>query len=146
MPKPHLDSSLTQDRSPFPVRALTYYLDRTKDLRKNKNLLFVAIKEGFTRDISRATLSSWLKQTILLAYDKSDSESQQLYQVNAHDVRSMVAFLAFKGRVSLDEILEACFWKSQNTFTNFYLRDLCWHNGQILKLGPIVCAQHVINL
>ena len=144
--KPHLDSSLTQDRSLCPVRALKYYLDRTKDLRKNKNLLFVAIKEGFTRDISRATISSWLKQTILLAYEESDSETQQLCQVKAHDVRSMAASLAFKGGVSLSEILEACFWKSHNTFTNFYLKDLCWHNGQILKLGPIVSAQHVINL
>ena len=124
------------------MRALKYYLDRTKDLRKNKNLLFVAIKEGFTRDISRATISSWLKQTILLAYEKSDSETQQLYQVRAH----MAASLTFKGGVSLSEILEACFWKSHNTFTNFYLKDLCWHNGQILKLGPIVSAQHVINL
>ena len=98
--KPHLDSSLIQDRSLCRVRALKFYLDRTKDLRKNKNLLFVAIKEGFTRDISRATISSWLKQTILLAYEKSDSESQQLCQVKAHDVRSMAASLAFKGGVS----------------------------------------------
>ena len=141
--KPHLDSTLTQDRSLCPVRVLNYYLDRTKDLRKNKNLLFVAIKEGFTRDISRATISSWLKQTILLAYEKSDSESQQLCQAKAHDVCSMAASLAFKRGVSLREILEACFWKSHNTFTNFYLKDLCWHNGQILKLGPIVSAQQV---
>ena len=144
--KPQLDKSLTQDRSLCPVRALKFYLDRTKDLRKNKNLLFVAIKEGFTRDISRATISSWLKQTILLAYENSDSESQQLYQVKARDVRSMAASLAFKGGISLNEILQACFWKSHNTFTNFYLKDLCWHNGQILKLGPIVSAQHVIDL
>ena len=59
--KPHLDRSFTQDRSLCPVRALKYYLDRTKDLRKNKNLLFVAIEEGFTRDISRATITSCLK-------------------------------------------------------------------------------------
>ena len=144
--KPQLDRSLTQDRSLCPVRALKYYLDRTKDLKKNKNLLFVAIKEGFTRDISRATISSWLKQTILLAYESSDSESQQLYQVKAHDVRSMAASLAFRVGISLNEILEACFWKSHNTFTNFYLKDLCWHKGQILKLGPIVSAQHVIDL
>ena len=144
--KPQLDKSLTQDRSLCPVRALKFYLDRTKDLRKNKNLLFVAIKEGFARGISRATISSWLKQTILLAYENSDPESQQLYQVKAHDVRSMAASLAFKGGISLNEILQACFWKSHNTFTNFYLKDLCWHNGQILKLGPIVSAQHVIDL
>ena len=58
--KPQLDRSLTQDRSLCPVRALKYYLDRTKDLRKNKNLLFVAIKEGFTRDISRG-LNSYIR-------------------------------------------------------------------------------------
>ena len=62
-------------------------------------------------------------------YERSDSESQQLYQVKAHDVRSLAASLAFKGGVSLNEILEACFWTSHNTFTNFYLKDLCWHNG-----------------
>ena len=39
--KPHLESSLTQDRFLCPVRSLKYYLDRTKDLRKNKNLLFL---------------------------------------------------------------------------------------------------------
>ena len=49
--KPHLDSSFTQDRSLCPVRALKYYLDSTKHLKKNKNLLFVAIKEGFPRDL-----------------------------------------------------------------------------------------------
>ena len=87
--KPHLDSSLTQDRSLCHVRPLKYYLDRTNDLRMNKNLLFVTITEGFTRDISKATISSWLKQTILLGYEKSDSESQQLYQVKAYHVRSM---------------------------------------------------------
>ena len=144
--KPQLDRTLTEDRSLCPVRALKYYLDRTKDLKKNKNLLFVAIKEGFNRDISRATILSWLKQTILLAYESSDSESQQLYQVKAHDVRSTATSLAFRGGISLNEILEACFWKSHNTFTNFYLKDLCWHNGQILKLGPIVSTQHVIDL
>ena len=42
--------------------------------------------------------------------------------------------------------LRLVFWKSHNTFTNFYLKDLCWHNGQILQLGPIVSAQHVIDL
>ena len=71
--KPQLDRNLTQDRSLCPVRALKYYLDRTKDMRKNKNLLFVAIKEGFTRDISTATISSWLKQTISTAISGESS-------------------------------------------------------------------------
>ena len=43
--------SLVQDKSLCPVRALRYYLDKTKDLRKGKRILFVAIKEGYSKDI-----------------------------------------------------------------------------------------------
>ena len=103
-------------------------------------------KRGLYKRYFQGNYLILVKQTILLAYENSDSESQQLYQVKAHDVRSMAASLAFRGGVSLNEIPEACFWKPHNTFTNFYLKDLCWHNGQILKLGPIVSAQLVIDL
>ena len=43
-----------------------------------------------------------------------------------------------------DAILDACYWEFHNTFTNFYLNDLSWHHGQMLKLGPIVSAQNVV--
>ena len=61
---PTLDKSLTGDRSLCPVRALRYYLDRTSDLRQNKELVFVSFKKGFDKDISPATVSSWIKQTV----------------------------------------------------------------------------------
>ena len=44
--KPTLDPSLVQDKSLCSVRVLRYYLDKTKDLRKGKKLLFVAIKKA----------------------------------------------------------------------------------------------------
>ena len=44
---PTLDKSLKGDRSLCPVRALRYYLDRTSDLRQNKELVFVSFKKGF---------------------------------------------------------------------------------------------------
>ena len=55
---PSLDRSLKGDRSLCPVRALRYYLDRTADLRQNKELIFVSFKKGFDKDISPATISS----------------------------------------------------------------------------------------
>ena len=143
--KPTLDPSLIQDKSLCPVRALRYYLDKTKDLRKGKKLLFVAIKEGYSKDISKATISSWIKQSIILAYQKSDQEVQNVSQVKAHEVRALAASLAFKGGVAVDEIMASCFWRSHSTFTNFYLKDLCWHNGDVMKIGPVVAAQHVVN-
>ena len=60
---PTLDRSLKSDRSLCPVRALRYYLDRTSDLRQHKELVFVSFKKGFDKDISPATISSWIKQT-----------------------------------------------------------------------------------
>ena len=60
---PTLDRSLKSDRSLCLVRALRYYLDRTSDLRQNKELVFVSFKKGFDKDISPATISSWIKQT-----------------------------------------------------------------------------------
>ena len=52
-----LDKSLKGDRSLCPVRALRYYLDRTSDLRQNKELVFVSFKKGFDKDISPTTIS-----------------------------------------------------------------------------------------
>ena len=43
---PTLDKSLKEDRSLCPVRALRYYLDKTQDLRKDKELVFVSFKKG----------------------------------------------------------------------------------------------------
>ena len=55
---PSLDKCLTEDKSLCPVRALRYYLDRTKDLRSGKNLVFVSFRKGFQKDIVPATISS----------------------------------------------------------------------------------------
>ena len=146
--KPSLDQSLTEDMTLCPVRSLRYYIDKTKDLREGKHLLFISFKSGFSGDIQRSTISSWIKQTVMLAYQGSDLETQSLSRVKAHDVRSMAASLAFKGGVSLDQILGACFWKSHTTFTNFYLKDVAWRSKESSEysLGSVVSAQHIVKL
>ena len=107
---PSLDRSLKGDRSLCPVRALRYDLDRTADLRQNKELVFVSFKKGFDKDISPATISSWIKQTVVLCYELSDQEALTLHQVKAHDVRAFAASKAFQSGISLDQILSACHW------------------------------------
>ena len=121
---PTLDKSLKEDRTLCPVRFLRYYLDKTKDLRSDKELVFVSFRKSFKKDIVPATVSSWIKQTIGLCYQLSDEQSQNLHQVRAHDVRAFAASKAFQGGVPLDQILSACHWKSHNTFTQFYLKDV----------------------
>ena len=83
-----------------------------------------------------ATLSSWLKQTILLCYKQADQQALDLVQVKAHNIRAFEASKAFYDGVSVDEIMQACHWKAHNTFTNFYLKGLTWSdNDNYMNLG-----------
>ena len=140
---PTLDRALKSDRSLCPVRALRYYFDRTSDIRQGKELVFVSFKKSFDKDISPATISSWIKQTVILCYELSDHQAHTLHQVKAHDVRAFAASKAFQSGVSLEQILSACHWKSHNTFTQFNLKDVAWADSELYHLGPVVAAQQV---
>ena len=90
------------------MRVLCYYLDRTKDLPKGENLVFVSFRKNFQKDIVPATLSSWIKEIVLLCYQLSGEEAQNLHQVRANDVRAFAASTAFQREgVLLDQILSA---------------------------------------
>ena len=93
--------------------------------------------KNFQKDFVPATISSWIKQTVLLCYQLSDQEAQDLRQVRALDVRAFQDSKAFQGGVSLDQILSACHWKAHNTFTQFYLKDLAWAESELYHLGPV---------
>ena len=79
-----------------------------QDLRQNKEVVFVSFKKGFDKDISPATISSWIKQTVILCYELSDQEAHTLHEVKAHDVRAFDASKVFQSGVSLDTVLSAC--------------------------------------
>ena len=134
---PTLDKSLKGDRSLCPVRGLRDYLDRTSDLRQNKELVFVSFKKSFDKDISPATISSWIKQTVILCYELSDQEALALHQVKTHDVRALAASKAFQSGVSLDQILSACHWKSHNTFTQFCLKNVAWADTELFMSADL---------
>ena len=126
-----------------PYVQLEPYATTWTGLRQNKELVFVSFKKGFDKDISPATISSWIKQTVILCYELFDQEALSLHQVKAHDVRAFAASKAFQSGISLDQILSACHWKSHNTFTQFYLKDVAWADSELFHLGPAVAAQQV---
>ena len=137
---PTLDRSLKSDRS---LCGQSFALLLGQDLRQNKELVFVSFKKGFDKDISPATISSWIKQTVILCYELSDQEALTLHQVKAHDIRAFAAPKAFQSGVSVEQILSACHWKSHNTFTQFYLKDVAWADSELYHLGPVVAAQQI---
>ena len=97
---------------------------------------------SWSLDISPATISSWIKQTVILCYELSDQEALTLHQVKAH-VRAFAASKAFQSEVSLEQILSACHWKSHNTFTQFYLKNVAWAYTEPFHLRPVVAAPQV---
>ena len=52
-----LDSLQVENRPLCPVRALRFYLEKSKSLRKGKALLIVSLSEGYLKDISRIKIS-----------------------------------------------------------------------------------------
>lgn len=141
----YLGPGMQEDRTLCPVRALRFYLDRTQELRADKAKLFVSYKTGFKGDIAKATISHWIKNTIVLAYELAGRTDADRGAVRAHDVRGMAASWARLANVALEDIMRACSWKSHNTFTSFYLKDLTRIQDQVLKLGPLVAAQHITS-
>ena len=137
-----LGPDMQEDRSLCVVRAVKFYLSRTEEVRQGRKRLFLAYKKGHTSDISKNTISSWIRKAIILAYEKSGKEDQQLAGVRAHDVRGMASSWALLKNASLNDILQACSWKSHSTFTRFYLKDLTRIQGELLKLGPVNTALH----
>ena len=70
-------------------------------------------------------------------------EALTVHQVKAHDVRAFAASKAFQSGVSLEQILSACHWKSNNTFIQFYLKDVGWADSELFHLGPVLAAQQI---
>ena len=70
----------SQSVSPVTIPALTTIVDR--QFKEDRTLC-----PTHTSDIRPATLSSWLKQTILLCYKQADQQALDLVQVKAHDIR-----------------------------------------------------------
>lgn len=140
-----IPEDMQEDRSLCPVRALKYYLKKTKDIRGFRRKLFTAHKKGHTQEIHPNTISAWIKDVIVMAYKEGDDD--QFFRVTgikAHQIRSMAASTAFHKNVSLEGVMRACSWKSHNTFTQYYLKDVALLDGEMHRLGPIVAAQHVV--
>ena len=133
-----------------PVRAIRYYSRRMHTLASpQKRRFFVSFKPGFDKDIHANTVSSWLKQTVILAYklDSSSSESSLIQSPRGHQIRSYAASLANHCNIALSEIMKACFWAGQTTFSAFYCRDMVKTAEGLFKLsipptiamGRLVC-------
>jgi integrase len=136
---------LPDDRKLCPVRTLKAYLSRTKSFRKDHKRLFISYQEGRQADISKNTISAWVKKLLKFVYNSGNPKACQLTGLSVHSIRGMASSWAFRGTVSVDDILKACTWSSHTTFTDFYLKDMSEIKEGLLCLGPLVVAQSVVH-
>ena len=138
------------DRLLCPVRALRYYLKlkhKGQDPNNRFRRLLCAFKFGHTGDISKQTVSGWIRQLIKQAYSEvQDEDIPHLTHTNfqARELRAFASSLAFHQNYSLKQVMEAASWRNNNTFVSFYLRDLS-QMGDVTTAGPFVAGQQVIS-
>lgn len=146
---PALPTDDIEEKFLCPVRCLIMYSKRTQDIRKRLNAkrFFVPYKPNHPREITANTISAWLVNAIRWAYAAAGQsrELKTLHKIKAHDLRAFSSSLSFMRSVSLDDIFEAACWKCHTTFTDHYLRDLTIHSDDILRLGPLVASQRIIQ-
>ena len=127
-----------------PVRALRWYLHRTKASRAGRLRLFLPLPSAKKSDCSAADISKWIVSTVRWAYNESSESQLRLDRVSAHEVRALSTSMALAAGVPLDDVVRAGTWRSANSFVSFYLRDMSSELDGLHSLGPISVSQSLV--
>ena len=125
-----------------PVRAVRRYLDCTAAHRPRCDRLFVTAGHS-KKEISKTTVSFWLRKTISRAYELSGT-ALPVPAPQARETRGIAPSLLFKKNFAVDQVLKAGTWRRHTTFTRRYLRNLAHRSLDTFHLGPVVAAQAVV--
>ena len=125
-----------------PVRAVKVYLDRTAPHRPRCERLFVAAGRS-KKEISKTTVSFWLRKTISRAYELSGT-ALPVPAPRARETRGIAPSILFRKNFAVDQVLKVGTWRRHTTFTRHYLRDIAHKSPDTFHLGPVVAAQSVV--
>jgi hypothetical protein len=135
-----------EDRFNCPVRMLKQYLTRTESHRIGKRRLFVSLNPSYAKDITKNTLALWLRDLIRDAYHDALLASP-LGTARTHEVRKVSTSLGFLKNVRLASLMKAAYWRSENTFTQYYLRDIrVRRRNDTFGLNSVVVAGVALSL
>ena len=124
------------DKLHCPIRALKWYLDKTKTIRGQEKALFISSKEPHSK-AAKLTIAGWVKEAIAGTYRDLPLEERLAMNIRAHDTRGVAASWARAAGVSIPEIMNAAAWSTPVTFAKFYLKDLPNQKG---KFGNAVLS------
>ena len=107
-------------KSLCPVRTLSHYLNRIREMGIKPKSLFVSPKVN-SKPITKNAVSYFIRSIILEAKATIDDN---LGKPRAHSVRGVATSIAFTKNIPLKTILEAASWKSSSVFSKFYFNDI----------------------
>ena len=87
-----------------PVRAVKFYLNKTKSLRKHRKRLFIPIRGD--KDLAKSTLSRWVRYAIKHAYSNISKNPSMLLKPRAHELKALSTSWAYVNYIPLEEILK----------------------------------------
>ncbi len=127
-----------EERFLCPRRMLLYYLKNTGGYKDNSRLFVKCLGKG---EVSKNTVSAWLKNLIVYVYEHSDDSIRG--SVAGHDIRRLAASWAFAAGATLSDILEAGSWKKTTTFTTHYLKDVAEQPDGMFRMGALPAGSRV---
>ena len=142
-----LESEDNEERLLCPVRTLEAYLSRSDQYRSpEQKRLFISYRRGTVKDISRQTISVYIKEAVVLAYsDPSQKDTKSPVHVKPHSVRHVATSLSALRNFSLDDVLKAGAWSSPNVFLKHYVQNFSTDAlSKLSRLGGFVAAGAVI--
>ena len=116
---PKLDNSAGPRRYSCPVRALKWYLEKTKIIRSERDIqnLFITTG-GRVKAAAKTTIAGWVVQAIKRAKAVKGSGNPR-----AHDARGVASTTAFVAGLSMKEVVDTVSWKTDHVFISTYLKD-----------------------
>ena len=126
-----------------PVRALKFYIDRTKELRKSDQLfvLHSPPKRGFPA--SKSTISRWIVDLIRHAYAVLGKSFPSV--PHAHQTRAVATSWADFAKCNIQEITRAAMWSSSSTFVKHYKIDIFHDHENSLSHKVLSSATEHVN-
>ena len=137
---PYIDQSTDRaQRLNCPVRALKWYVDKTQIMRGDIEQLFITSRKPY-HAVARATISGWLVDVI-----KSAKAVLEVGNPKAHSVRAYSTSWAHAKGISVSDIMNTVSWRSENTFTQVYMKDVRLRSVQARYANQVLSSSQPIS-
>ena len=142
---PNLSAAVGRDdeeRLLCPVRALRWYLERTRAPSRPRHL-FLSVRDP-SKPLSKGALSYFLRHLIRSAHKDFPDHLAPTLRVKAHDIRGVATSLRWSLNRAVSDVMAVACWRTQSVFANHYLSSVQRVQDGVFSIGPIVAGGGII--